>query len=100
MTSPVLGVVPKDLLPAATVIGDQGYDRDKIRKMLAQQGITPCIGHHALHSAPSLPQEASPLQQEAGSQGSQNRDTLFLTAGWRRVATRYGGCLAAIILFW
>ena len=23
--------------------GDQGYDRDKIRKMLAQQGIPPCI---------------------------------------------------------
>ena len=43
MTSPVLGVVPKDLLPAATVIGDQGYDSDKIRKMLSQQGIPPCI---------------------------------------------------------
>ena len=36
-------VVLKDLPPAATVIGDQGYDRDKIRKMLSQQGITLCI---------------------------------------------------------
>ena len=36
-------VVLKDLPPAATVMGDQGYERDKIRKMLAQQGITPCI---------------------------------------------------------
>ena len=36
-------VVLKDLPPAATVMGDQGYDRDKIRKMLAQQGIPPCI---------------------------------------------------------
>ncbi len=36
-------VVRKDLPPAATVIGDQGYDRDKIRKMLSQQGITPCM---------------------------------------------------------
>ena len=36
-------VVLKDLPPAATVMGDQGYDRDKIRKMLSQQGITPCI---------------------------------------------------------
>ena len=35
--------VRKDLPPAATVMGDQGYDRDKIRKMLIQQGITPCI---------------------------------------------------------
>ena len=25
------------------MIGDQGYDRDKIRKMLSQQGIPPCI---------------------------------------------------------
>ncbi len=36
-------MVRKDLPPAATVMGDQGYDRDKIRKMLAQQGIPPCI---------------------------------------------------------
>ena len=27
--------------PAATVIGDQGDDRDKVRKMLSQQGIPP-----------------------------------------------------------
>ncbi len=36
-------VVLKDLPPVATVIGDQGYDRDKIRRTLAQQGTTPCI---------------------------------------------------------
>ena len=36
-------VLRKDLPPVATVMGDQGYDRDKIRKMLAQQGITSCI---------------------------------------------------------
>ncbi len=29
-------VVLKDLPPAATVMGDQGDDRDKIRKMMAQ----------------------------------------------------------------
>ena len=34
-------VVRKDLPPAATVIGDQGDDRDKVRKMLSQQGIPP-----------------------------------------------------------
>ncbi len=32
-----------NLPPAAAVIGDQGYDRDTIRKMLAQQGATSCI---------------------------------------------------------
>ncbi len=37
-------VLLKDLLPpVATVIGGKGYDRDKIRKMLSQQGIPPCI---------------------------------------------------------
>ncbi len=35
-------VLRKDLPPAATVMGDQGYDSNKIRKMLAQQGIPPC----------------------------------------------------------
>ncbi len=60
-------------------MGDQGYDRDKIRKMLVQQGIPPCI---------------LPL--------SRQKD-------WRRLAIRYDGCshvfhstilLAAIVLFW
>ena len=32
-------VLRKDLPPAATVMENQGYDRDKIRKMLPQQGI-------------------------------------------------------------
>ena len=45
-------VVCKDLPPAATVMGDQGYDRDKIRKMLAQQGITPCITPHRCRKKP------------------------------------------------
>ncbi len=36
-------VLRKDLPPVATVMGDQGNDRDKIRKMLTQQGITPYI---------------------------------------------------------
>ena len=35
--------VRKNRPAAATVMGDQGYDRDKIRKMLVQQGIPPCI---------------------------------------------------------
>ncbi len=43
VTSPVLMGCSKDLPPAATVMGDQGHDRDKIHQMLAQQGITPSI---------------------------------------------------------
>ncbi len=40
---PGAGGVLKDLPPAAAVIGDQGYDSDKIRKVLAEQGISSCI---------------------------------------------------------
>ena len=34
-------VVRKDLPPVATVMGDQGHDSNKIRKMLLWQGIMP-----------------------------------------------------------
>ncbi len=40
---PGAGVVLKDLPPDATLIGDQGYDSGKIRKMLAERGISSCI---------------------------------------------------------
>ena len=33
-------------------MGDQGYDRDKIRKMLAQQGTTPCIPSRCCRKQP------------------------------------------------
>ncbi len=36
-------VLLKDLPPTATIIGDQGYDSNKIRKILAEQGTSSCI---------------------------------------------------------
>ncbi len=36
-------VLLKDLPPAAAMIGDQGYDSNKIRKILAEQGTSSCI---------------------------------------------------------
>ena len=84
-------------------MGDQGYDSNKIREMLAQQSIPPCI------PPPSLPQETSPLQQEAGSQVSQIEMLFSRQKDWRRLATRYDRCahvfrsailLAATVLFW
>ncbi len=44
--------VLKDLPSAATVMGDQGYDRGKIRKMLSQQGILPYIPPRHCHNKP------------------------------------------------
>ncbi len=92
----------KDLPPAARVIGDQGYDRDKIRKMLAQQGITPCI----------LPRRCrkKPVHDHKRLDRKGHKiETLFSRLkDWRRLATRYDGCahvfrsailLAATVLF-
>ena len=84
----------KDLPPAATVIGDQGYDRDKIRKMLAEQGILSCIPPHRCKQ----PVHDNKMLQQMGHKSD-----------WRRIATRYDRCactfrsailLAAIVLFW
>jgi transposase len=36
-------VLLKDLPQAETLIGDRGYDSNKIRTLLAQQKINPCI---------------------------------------------------------
>ncbi len=57
-------VVLKDLPPVATVMGDQGFDRDKIRRMLVQQGTPPCI------PARHCRKKSVHYAKEAGSQAS------------------------------
>ncbi len=66
-------VVLKDLPPAATVTGNQGYDRDKICKMLSQQGITPCISPRRCRKKPVH------CSNEIVLQASQNQESLFST---------------------
>ena len=96
-------VLRQDLPSAATVRGDQGYDRDNIRKMLAQQGVTPCI----------LPRRCrkKPVHDHKRLDHKRHKiENLFSRLkDWRRLATRYDGCahvfrsgilLAAIGLFW
>ncbi len=96
-------VVCKDLPPAATVMGDQGYDRDKIRKMLVQQGIPSCI--------PPRRCRKKPVHYSKRVYRKRHKiETLFSRLkDWWRLATRYDGCapvfrsailLAATILFW
>ncbi len=75
-------VVLKDLPPAAAVIGDKGYDSDKTRKMLAQQGISPCI-----------PPRRSPKKAVHHSKGMYRMrhkiENLFSRPNdWRPIATR------------
>ena len=92
-------VVLKDLPPAATVMGDQGYDRDKIRKMLSQQGIPPRrCRKKPVHYSKRLDRKGHKIE------------TLFSRQkDWRRLATRYDRCahvfrsailLAVTVFFW
>ena len=96
-------VVLKDLPPVATVIGDQGYDRDKIRRMLSQQGTTPCI-------PPRRCRKKSVHYSKRLCRKVHKIENLFSRLkDWRRIAARYDGCahvfcsailLAATVLFW
>ena len=101
-------VLLKDLLPpVATVIGGKGYDRDKIRKMLSQQGITPCI-------PPCIPPRRcrkKPVYYRKRLYRKRYKiESLFSRLkDWRRIPTRYDRCayafrsailLAATVLFW
>ena len=79
-------VVLKDLPPTATVIGDKGYDRDKIRKMLAQQGISPCIPPRCCRKQPVHYSKRLDRRRH-------KIETLFpRQKDWRPIATRYDGC--------
>ena len=94
-------VLLKDLPPAATVMGDQGYDRDKIRKMLVQQGIPPrrCRKKPVHYS------------KRLAGKGHKIENLFSRQKDWRPIATRYDGCahifrvfrspilLAATVLF-
>ena len=76
-------VLLKDLPPAAMVIGDQGYDSDKIRKMLAQQGITPCIPPRRCRKKPvHYSKRLYRKRHKIENLFSRLKD-------WRRIATRY-----------
>ncbi len=74
-------VLLKDLPPVATVVGDQGYDRDKTRKVLVQEGILPCrCRKKPVHYSKRLDRKGHKIE------------TLFSRQkGWRRLATRYDG---------
>ncbi len=80
-------------------MGDQGYDRDKIRKVLSQQGIPPCCcPKKPVHYGKRLYRKRHKIENLF----SRQKD-------WRRLATRYDRCaqvfhsailLAATVLFW
>ncbi len=85
------------------VIGDQGYDSDKIRKILAQQGITPCIPPRRCHKKPvHYSKRLYRKRHKIENLFSRLKD-------WRRIAIRYDRCtqvfrcailLATTVLVW
>ena len=96
-------VVLKDLPPAATVMGDQGYDRDKIRKMLSQQGIPPCIPPRRCRKKPVH------YSKRLDHKRHKIENLFSWLKDWRRIATRYDRCahvfrsailLTATVIFW
>ncbi len=78
--------VRNDLPPAATVMGDKGYDRDKIRKMLAQQGIPPCIPPRRCRKKPVH------YSKRLDRKGHTIETLFSRLKDWRPIATRYDGC--------
>ncbi len=80
-------------------MGDQGYDSDKIRKMLVWQGIPPRrCREEPVHYSKRLNRRRHKIENLF----SRQKD-------WRPIATRYRGCahvfrsailLAATVLFW
>ncbi len=88
---------------SAAVIGDQGYDRDKTRKMLAWQGTTPCTPPRRCRKQPVHDHKRLDRRRH-------KIETLFSRLkDWQRLTTRYDLCghvfcsailLAATVLFW
>ncbi len=76
-------VLRKHLPPTATVMGDQGYNRDKIRKMLSQQVIPPCIPPVAAARNQSL------TARECSVGVTKSRIFFSRQRDWRPIATRY-----------
>ncbi len=84
-------------------MGDQGYDRDKIRKMLVRQSITPYIPpRHCRKKPVHYSKRLDRRRHKIETLFSRQKD-------WWRLAARYDGCahifgsailLAATVLFW
>jgi transposase len=92
-----------DLPPTKMVLGDRGYDGNKVRKIVSEQGITPCIP----------PRKNRKIQTEYCETTYKKRhkvENLFAKLkDWRRIAMRYDRCahtfrsaiyIAAIVIFW
>ena len=93
----------KDLPKAQALIGDRGYDSNKVREMLVEQKITPCIPPKKNRKVPT--EYCKTLYKTR-----HKLENLFAKLkDWRRIAARYDRCvhtsrsaiyLSATIIFW
>ena len=96
-------VLLMDLPPATALIGDKGYDSNKIRNLLADQDIAPCIPARRNRKKPiSYCKRLYRMRHKVENLFARLRD-------WRRIATPYDCCahifhsailLAATVIFW
>ena len=79
-------VLLKDLPQAETLIGDRGYDSNKVRNLLIEQKITPCI-------PPKKNRKETIDYCKATYKIRHKVENLFAKLkDWRRIATRYDRC--------
>ena len=96
-------VLLRDLPPATALIGDKGYDSNKIRNLLAEQDIAPCIPSRRNRNKPI------PYCKRLYRMRHKVENLFARLKDWRRIATRYDRCshvflsavlLAATVTFW
>lgn len=92
-----------DLPKAKWLLGDRGYDADRLREALQAKGIKPCI--------PGRKSRLQPVRYDKRRYRCRNRIEIMFgrLKDWRRVAPRYDRCpqvffsaiaLAATVIFW
>ena len=96
-------VLLPDLPPTKMLLGDRGYDGNKVRKIISEQNVTPCI-------PPKKNRKIQIEYCEATYKKRHKVENLFAKLkDWRRIAMRYDRCahtfrsaiyLAAAVIFW
>ena len=92
-----------DLPPATALIGDKGYDSNKIRNLLAEQDIEPFTPARRNRNKPI------PYGKRLYRMRHKVENLFARLKDWRRIATRYDRCshifhsavlIAATVTFW
>ena len=93
----------RDLPEARVLIGDKGYDSNKIRTLLLGQGVTPCIPSRRNRN------EKVPYSKRLYKMRHKVENLFAKLKDWQPIATRYDRCahiflsavlLAATLIFW